>query len=51
MAAAPASAEAFSQADMATIIAEPSSMQPKRRPRLFMSRTCGMKPIRKDQKA
>jgi len=48
-AAAPASADAFSQDDIATIISEPSNMQPNIRPRPVRWVTCGMNCIRKTQ--
>ena len=51
MAAAPASAEALSHDDIATIISEPSSMQPNISARPVRSTTCGMNCIRKIQKA
>ena len=49
MAAAPAKAEALSQDDIATIISEPSSMQPNIKPRPVELTTCGMNCIRNTQ--
>jgi hypothetical protein len=51
IAAAPANAEAFSHDDIATIINEPSSMQPNIRLRPVRSITCGMNCIRNTQNA
>jgi len=51
IAAAPASAEALSHDDIATIISEPSSRQPNIRPRPLRKVTCGMKCIKNTQNA
>ena len=51
IAAAPASAEALSHDDIATIISDPSNMQPNIRPRPVRSTTWGMDCIKNTQNA